>query len=476
LTFKNPDDAVESKGLTVAQKIAKFIARTRFSSLEPEVVHAVKRFILDQIGCIVGAKGLLSSDAMLITAKELGATQESTILGYGLKAHCTAAALANGMMGHSLEMDDVHNEGTVHPAVTVIPSSLAMGEKCRISGTALLEAVAVGYETTIRLGRAFVGKLWFQGFHPTSVCGVFGATAASAKAMGLTEHQIVNALGLAGSQASGLREARAAGTWGKRFQPGNAARGGVLSALLARDGFSGPETIFEGDNGLYRAYAHKGEYDLNKIDESLGETWELPNISFKIHACCRFCAPIIDAVLEIKKENSVEADEVDRIWVGTYQLSIDALTKPEGKKFRPQTIVDAQFSLPYCAAVAVRKGRASVEDFTEKSIRDDDVLDLASKVSWELDQEAEQKYPRCFSAIVKITSNVGQEVQARVDYPKGDPENPASDDELFEKFRSLAAGTLGERRCEQVRSAVFSLDEMKDIRELTELLCQPGNE
>ena len=453
--------------IPVARKIAKFVIKTRFADMQPDVVNKTKRLVLDQIGCIVGARGLPSSEMITEMASEFGKNDESTVLGYGLKTSCTAAALANATMGHSLEMDDLHREATIHPAVTVIPAALALGEKYRIPGEKLIEAVAVGYETALRLGKGFLGKLYFQNFHPTGVCGVFGAAAASSKVMNLSEDEIINSLGIAGSQASGLREARAAGTWGKRFQAGHASMCGVLSSVLAKKGFTGPETIFEGDSGFYKAYAHKGIYDLNKIDEELGWKWELLNVAFKLHACCRFCAPVIDAVLQAKKENEIKAEEVDRIWVGTYQASLDAITKPEERKYRPQTIVDAQFSLPYCAALAISKGRAFVQEFTEESIQDRRVLDVASRIKWGLDEEAEQKYPQCFSAIVKIQTKSGKELQARVDHAKGDIENPVSDSELVSKFKGLSEGVLGEQKCEKVKSAVFSLEKMADICALT---------
>ena len=454
---------------TISENIAEIGCNLRYEDIPEAVMGNAKNFILDLIGCIVGAKNVDSSVAMIDTIVDLGGNPDSTVIGYGLKTSPAMAALANATMGHAFDMDDDHREGTQHSSVVVFPAILAAAERYRVDGKTLLTAFVYGSEVTIRLGEAFLGQTYFQGFHPTGTCGVFGSTAGVAKILGLDKKSSAYALGIAGSQAAGLLEWKAQGTWTKRFQAGHAAMGGVLSGMLAQKGYTGPTTILEGEDGFIRAYSYKDIWDLNKITGLFGKKWEMSDTSIKVHACCRFSAPLADCALDLYKQG-VQAEDVEEILAKVNKYSIKVLCVPEEKKFSPQTVVDAQFSLPYAIAVGICKGRETIKEYTEEAIKDPDVLKLAAKVKWELDPEAEAVYPRYYPCTVIVKMKDGREYTSHVDYPKGDPENPVSLREVEEKFRFMAGTKLEKAKIEQIIETVLNLEKQENMDKLVSLL------
>lgn len=460
----------EKSQLTLAEELVSFIDGTSCDSLPDNVVYYTKFFILDHLGCVLGARELTSSKIIVDTVKELGGQEQATILGYGLKTLMPNAALANATMGHSLEMDDARRGSATHPGVPVIPAALAVGESCNRDGKTLIDSVALGLETMIRVGESFLGVSHNQGFHPTGTCGVFGAAVAAGKALGLDREKMLNAVGIAGSQAGGLREARAQGTMGKRLQAGHASMCGVLSGLLAHKGFTGPATIFEGNDGFLRAYSYQDRYDGNLIREGLGERWEMLDTSIKVHACCRFLGPLIDCTLDIMRNNSIDVKEIKEVFATSSTTIIRTLTEPVERKVQPRTIVDAQFSLPYGIAVAAVRNKALVDEFTDESIKDPEILAVIPKIRWAIDPVDDKNYPDHYSATVTITTNDGKSYKSRIEYPKGDPENPVSQKELEEKFRVLAGNALSKDKIDDLLSCIWDLENLKSIRDLTRLL------
>jgi 2-methylcitrate dehydratase PrpD len=359
----------------------------------------------------------------------------------------------------------------MHPGVVVIPAALAVGESYNRNGKAFLVAVALGLEAMIRTGEAFQGVSYKQGFHPTGTCGVFGAAVAAARIIGLGVKEMVNAIGIAGSQAAGLREARAQGTWGKRLQAGHPSMCGILSALLAERGYTGPATIFEGHDGFLRAYSYKDTYDKTRVIAGIGNNWQLLSTSIKVHACCRWTGPIVDGALEIVRQHPLKANDIEAVMVSSSTMAIKALTEPKERKIRPRTIVDAQFSLPYGAAVAIVRKKAFIDEFTENSIKDQEILNLIPKIKWRADPADDKNYPQSYSASVMIKMKNGKEYQSRVEFPKGDPENPVTQEELEDKFQDLAGRTISRDKVAKIISQVWNLEKLQSTLDLTNLLC-----
>lgn len=455
--------------LTISEKLASMGEKLKYEDLPSLVTDNSKKFILDVLSCILGAKEVGSSAAMFDTVQELGGNPDSTVLGYGLKTAPITAALANATMGHAFDMDDDHREGTQHSTVVVFPAILSLAEKYGMDGKSVITAFVFGSEVTIRLGEAFLGQTYFQGFHPTGTCGVFGASAGVAKLLGLDTEKITLALGIAGSQAAGLLEWKAQGTWTKRFQAGHAAMGGVLSGLLAKRGYTSPNTILDGQDGFIRAYSYKDTYDYNRITDNLGQKWEMADTSIKVHACCRFSAPLADCAVDLYNKG-VKPEEVEEIVATGGKFTLKVLCDPPERKAAPQNVVDAQFSLPYAVAVGICKGRESIFEYTDEAIKDKEVIELAKKVKWELDPDAEAVYPKFYPATVTVKTKDGREISSHVDYPKGDPENAVSYSEVEDKFRLLAGLTLGKNKIDRVLDYVANLEKLKNIKDLVACL------
>lgn len=463
---------------SLSLQFARFGEATRYDRTSSEVVEAVKLYVLDWFGNCIGGAQAESSRCILAAAQELNGRSDSTVLGVGSKMEPSLAALVNGTMSHALEMDDDHRTMCGHPGVVVTPAALALSEREGLSGKELIEAVLVGYEMAIRLGTCFQGKAYYEGWHPTSICGGFGATAAAAKALKLDEPRFAAALGLAGSMAGGTRGWEE--SFAKRFHAGNACRNGVLAAVMAKNGFTGPVKVFESVHGFFNTHCRKaaasndrGEpvvqrlYDADILCNRLGSEYLLMDNSFKVHSGGRFGASSIDACLDIVKKHDVKPEQVKEIRIGACDFTIQAHFK-EGC-YRPRGVVAAQFSLPFAMAMAVLNQRVSVTHFTEETFRDPKVIELMDKVKKYVDPEAEKAYPDHYVATVTIVLHDGRSLQSHVDYPKGDPENRPTKEELYDKFRDLAGLSLAPKKVEDLLDHLVHLEKVTDMRAITKM-------
>lgn len=448
--------------LTIAEVIADFVIETTFQSLPQRPVDMAKLFMVDVLGCMIGAGREPQAKALIDVLQEEGGAPHSSVVGGGFKTSVMNAAFINGVKGHIFDFDDDHREGTMHPSVAVFPAVFALAEKQRASGAEFLRAFIVGLEVMIRMGESFLGKSYYQGFHPTGVCGVFGAAAGCAALLGLDRRQTAYALGLAGSFASGTLEWRTEGAWQKPLQPGHASMMGYVAASLAKRNFVGARTIFEGPDGVIRAYSYKDEYDYGRLTEGLGKVWEMADNSIKVHACCRFAAPIADCALDLVRQG-LEAGDVDKIVTKVGDFTIRSLCILSDRKYRPQTHVDAQFSLPYTVAVAIARKRTGVDEFKGETLKDPEVLALADKVTWELDPAAEALWPKAYPATLVVTLKDGRVLQAHADFPKGDPENPVSMDEVIDKFNILTERFLSRDKAAELVEAVRRVERLPDV-------------
>lgn len=455
---------------TIAQIVSKFVVNFTYKDMPEELRYITKRFILDTIGCILGGGIEQSSDKIVEVVKKLGGEPQSTVIGYNFKTSVLNAAMANGTVGHALELDDDHRVGTQHPGVEVVPTALSVGEYVGASGEEIIAAVCAGYEIAIRAGEAFLGDAYYQGFHPTGTCGVFGAAVAAGKLLGLNEEQMVNALGIAGSQSSGLREWKASGAWTKRFQAGHANFAGTIGALMAKEGFTGPSTIFEGTYGFLRAYSYQLHYDENILIDNLGIKFEMVDTSIKPHACCRFCQPLVDAALQVVNQYNLWPKDIKSVKIGTGKNTLIALTEPRERKWQPVTGVDAQFSLPFSIAVAITRRVALAEEFTEKYFKDPEILAFMNRIEGYLDPEVEACWPNSYPAVAIIETYDGRVLRGKIDFPKGDPENPVTDEELEKKFRYLVENRITPETTVKVIAMVRSLESLDNTAKLMALL------
>jgi 2-methylcitrate dehydratase PrpD len=458
--------------MDITRKLVDFCNNLIYGDLPPEVIDGAKYLALDFLG--VASRGSLvdSTKAMYGLIEDLGLDSKGgVIIGTGMRAPYEYAALANGTSAHSLELDDVHNEGSLHPGVAVFPAAFAACEMAGADGKRLIEAVVAGYEVTIRVGKALTPSGHYgRGFHPTGTCGVFGAAVAASKVLGLDRGQMLSSMGIAGSQAAGSMEFLADGSWTKRFHPGWAAHSGLIAALLAKRGFKGPSTILEGRNGFLKGYS--GSSDPGKILEGLDDSYHIVTTSIKPHACCRYKQAPIDGVLQIMEKNRLKPDEVERVTLGILKAGFPIVVTPEESKYNPRSVVDAQFSMPFGAAVAMLYGKASLEEYTMEKVNSPRVKEVMQKVSCVEDPELDKVFPKQWPATVKIVTRDGKSYSAKIDYPKGDPENPLTWDELIDKVNGLASSIYSASHREEIIQRTRHLDAERDLRKFTPLLLR----
>lgn len=456
----------------ITQDLAKYCIGLKFSHLPEEVIDRVRYFFLDFIGVACRGSQVDSSRSMYRFIQEMGnGNRGGVIIGTKKRAPFVYAALANGTSSHAIEMDDVNNEASLHPGVVVFPTALATSELAGASGKDLIEAVVLGYEVMIRLGKAIGPENSYQrGFHPTGTCGIFGASVTASKLMGLKKDEMLSAMGIAGSQSAGSMEYLAQGTWTKRFHPGWAAHSGMIAAQLARKGFRGPTTIIEGRDGFLHAYSNGA--DGSKVLEGIGSGFEILRTSVKPHGCCRYMQPPIDAILKIMKENDLRQERVEKVKVGILRAGAHLIAEPSEEKYRPQSIVDAQFSMPFGAAVAVLYRKAGLEEFHLSKIRSEEVKRMMKQVECFVDPDLEKTFPKQWCATAEIFTKDEQRYFAKVEYCKGDPENPLSWDELIEKFHDLSSRFMTKERRLKIVDQVRGLEKIRDLQKWSPLLLR----
>ena len=456
--------------MEMSERLAEYVSSSARNGFSQKILSNAKHRVLDFVGCAIAGSRQPSSVPVISLVRAVSGKKSSTIIAFGDKVDVHYAALANGVMGHSVELEDDHRQSFVHAGVTVVPAAMAMAESRNAHGRDLLQSVVIGYEVAHKIGKAAarLGSLYDRGFHPTSVCGVFGAAAAAAKVLNLAEKEIVNAFGIAGSQASGLLAFLEDGDWSKRFNAGWAAHNGVIAALLAERGFTAPHSILEGEHGVLSAYAgghESGGSSIGELDSS-----EVVNTFFKPFACCSDCHTLMEAAIEVVHDHRIHIDDIRSVKGRIYSSAIPLIAQPSEHKFRPRNVVDAQFSGYYAMAVAMLSGKGSVEEFSEDMITNPRVLELAKKIVIEADRDLDREYPDNWPSIVEIVTKSGQKYSCRVNVCKGDPiRNPMTEQELTEKFEALALPILGNRKTEKVIDLVSRLDEIP-VKELTRTL------
>jgi len=453
--------------MDITLKLADFISSTSYNDLPNDVIGMIKNAIMDALGCGIFGSTADWSKIVLDYVLEHNGKPESSIWVYGNKVPASEAALVNGTMIHSFELDDLFHKGKVHPGAPTVSSAIAMAEKLGSSGKKLIEAVALGYEVMARTALALGPKqAKMRGWHITGVVGTLGAAAAAGKLLDLDVRRMAMALGLAGTQSSGLFAFTADGADSKRIHPGIAAQRGIMSAILAEKGFRGPTKILEAeDGGFLKAFSDGWSFE--PITDQLGERWEILDLGFKLYSSCGSLHSMIDALLELKNRHGIKHDEVERVEVGTSEVVIQQC----GWEYKPLSVLQAQMSLKYCASIALIDGRVFVDQFTEDRIRDNEVIEFTRKVNAYVDPKVNEVYPQKFAARVIVYLKNGTKYELYVDEPKGlSVKGDALRRELEEKFMILSSKVLGKERSVRIMNRLNDLESLNDVNILTSLL------
>jgi len=455
--------------MSLSHALAEFAVSLALESVPPEVVANARVRFLDTIGACLASAGMDYADALSRTVAEQGASDEATLMGLPQRACASWAAFYNGALAHGNDYDDTHSTALMHASGVVIPAVLAMGERLHASGAEVVTAALAAYETGLRIGTAASGAFHAHGFHTTSVCGVFAAAVGAARLLRLDARKTAHAIGIAGSQASGTLEVLSDGAWTKRMHPGWAAHAGIVAAQLAAHGYTGPATILEGKHGFFRSYAGASPPGASTLTAGLGSAWETLNIDIKPYPCGHISHPYMDCARELRSQHKLAPGDIAAIELRVHPAMLPIVCEPRADKIAPPNAYAACFSLPYAVAVVLARGHGGIDDFSESGIRDPEVLGLASRSHYVVDDTL--PFPGSFPGWIKIRLNNGRELERRMDASRGSREHPMSPAEIEEKFSANAARCLPAASVGALWEAGMKLERLGDIHELTRLLA-----
>jgi 2-methylcitrate dehydratase PrpD len=460
---------------TLTKQIAEYLAHTGFDALDDDALRATKEHILYTLGTILAGSSAPGIKQARAGARAVsGASEESTVLVTGDKLPAAFAALVNATMGHSRELDINDDRIAYKSSITVIPAALAVAEKAgKVSGKDFITSVCLGVDFGIRLGLATNPKP----VHARAIAlGPFAAAAGCGKILGLDENGLHNALGIAFCRSTVAGNSTVAPSLTKRLGVGFASQSGVIAALLARAEFPAAGEVFQGSAGFFQTfYRQEGDYDV--LLDQLGSRFEIVLVGPKPFPSCRYTHCAVTGVLDLVRKHAIKARDIDevRVRIGERDMrSVGGWTEDEKKKkHRPEGVVDAQFSIPYTVAATLVSGGLSLEEFTDAKLRSDEILDLAARVKTILTPEFDHGPMDVKPQVVEMVMRDGTVLSEKIVYPKGNPNNPVTSEELVAAFRgmaSYAAKPLSGAKIDDAVALAQRLEEVDDVSALARLL------
>jgi 2-methylcitrate dehydratase PrpD len=442
--------------------LSDFIVNFDLNEIQENVVETAKICILDSFSAAVGA----SKDELIVDIirkyKEFyntGNENGISVWGHNTKLPVVQAAFINAMMGHKLELDDVHTNSKTHIGTVVVPSAMCLAQHLGSSAKEFLEAVICGYEVMSRIGMGFgVSSHRNKGWHVTSTAGTFGAAAAAAKLLKLNVKETTNALGMAGTQSFGLWAFLEDSASSKILHPARAASSGIEAAMLAKAGMTGPISILSANDGSLFA-AMSDEYDLSMVTKDLGIVYEIKNVDNKPYPCCRSTHCAIDSAIYLRNSYNIDVDDIEEVQIGTYLVGYKQCGLTEGSK-NPVTSTEAKFSTPYTFATALINGNVSLEHFTAESIANENVHSLLKKVSVFSEDEFTKRYPIHWGCKAKITMKNGNIFETEVKDAAGSTYNPVSKNDIKNKAIPLLKVAYEE---EKVIEKILNIEKYSDL-------------
>ena len=418
--------------LAVAESLAERIASLDVAKFPPALRAMCEAILTDFAGLCVSAR---KNDYVLAARDAVEPGGPCTAIGHAGGFDPAGAAIVNGIASHGEDFDDTFEGGPVHAGVVILPALMATAERHGLSGADTLRGIAVGLEVTCRLSTVIPKAVHKAGFHPTAVFGAVGAAAGVAAALRLAPKDIASALGIAGSMASGIIEYLTEGTWTKRLHPGWAAQSGYRAAMLAKTGFVGPRTVFEGKHGLFHGFAHSADGDWPALLDTFGVSWVTETIAFKPYACGTMTHPYIDCARRLT-EQGVKPEQIADIFCDTAEGYVHRLWEPLADKQRVPNGYAGKFSIPYCIAAGIVLGDAGLEAFSDERSQDPRLQAVSAKVRYRIDPN--DPYPKRFTGHIKATLTDGKVIELRQPHFRGGASEPLSRAEIDAKFVSNA--------------------------------------
>jgi 2-methylcitrate dehydratase PrpD len=452
---------------TPTETLSEFCASLSLSKIPGEIVDHAKLCILDGLGCALFGAGLDCGQILGSYVRDVGGRAEASLWGMLGKVPAANAALVNGTLVHSFELDDLHKSSILHPTSVALPAAIAIAQsRGSTSGANVIAAYIGGTEAGIRAGNCVGVKQLSDGFHPTGTLGPIAAAGAAGNLLGLSAEQMLHALSIGATQAAGLMSAQFE-SMVKRVHAGRAAQSGVMAAELAQRGLTGIDTVFENDYGGFCKTFGGPDANIDLLTDGLGEEFETANIGFKCYAACGSTHTTIDAIKELRNEHKITADDVERI-----DVEATTVTKLHvGFPYEPGSLTSAQMNLPYAAAVTLLDGEAFIDQYSQANTHNLDVIALAKRVSVTpaADLDA-QGGPGRHTVRIIVSTKDGRNLKAERTHAKGSPADPLTRNEVIEKFYRLAETRIGSDGASNLYDCVMDLENKPDIKSLTGLL------
>jgi len=448
------NDSSTRTAATPTRALATFVVGHRAGDLDAAVVREATRSVLNWIGCAVGGCRHDTVERALAALGPFSGPRQATVLGRQDRLDIMLAALMNGTTSHTFDFDDTHLRTVIHPSGPVASAILALAETQPVTGEEFLHAFVLGVEVECRIGNAVYPSHYDVGWHITGTTGVFGAAAAAGRLLKLDEQQMRWALGIAATQSSGLREMF--GTMCKPFHPGNAARNGLLSALLARSNFTSSDRAIEAPRGFANVLATGRRYE--EITDGLGTTWEILENTYKPFACGIVIHPAIDGSIQLRNEFGLRPEQVSGIDLAVHPLVLE-LT---GKK-TPTTGLEGKFSVYHSTAVALIDGAAGEEQYSDARVRDQAVVRLRDTVTAAIDPGLHEDQARI---VIRLAD--GRTLERVVEHAVGSKARPMSDAALEAKFRGLTEGSLSKAETDRLVRLCWTIHTLPDVAALAD--------
>lgn len=436
--------------MTCSEQLSQFITTSRFTTLPADVIDRARLHLLDTLGvAIAGSRQANAINGRNGLQSMTGTKGNCHVWGSPLKLSPPWAALANGIASHVLDFDDTHTDSITHGSAILIPLVIALAEDLGLSGEEMLTAYIVGWEVAARVGLASGSGFHKRGFHSTPVAGIFGAVCSAAWLMKLSPQACAHAIGLAGSQASGVAEYLSNSSSAKCFHAGWAAHSAILSASLAAAGMTGPLTIFEGRFGLFVTHGLPDQAEPMQVCAELGRRWEMLRVSIKPFPCCHFAHATVDCA-RMLRQDGVRPQDIAHILCVVDPVASALICEPAESKFAPATPYGAKFSLPWLVASGMIDDGLNLDSFQPGRLARPEVLALAKKVSCRYCEAGEIPFPAYFPGLITATLQDGRKITKRLDINYGHPENPLQRCDVEQKFRDNVTGILTPRATEKI--------------------------
>ncbi len=433
----------------VSKAIARHVVSTRFGNLPAPVRKEAARTLLNWTGCTLGGSRHETVANAIAALAPFSGPAQAGILGRKERMDILHASLINGISSHVLDYDDTHARNIVHPAGPVISAILALAEHRPASGADFVTALVLGVDVECRIGNTVYPKHYDTGWHITGTAGVFGSAVAAGKLLGLTEQQMLWAIGIAAAQPVGLQEMF--GTMTKSFHPGRAAQNGLTAALLASRNFTSSEQSLEAKFGWVNVVSTAHDYGY--ITNKLGEFYEISNNTYKPFACGVVMHAAIDGCIQLHRDEKLAADQIDRV-----ELRVHPLVMQLTSKKSPQTGLEGKFSIYHAASVAIIEGSGGIDQFSDRAVRDRSVASLRGRVSTVIDSSLHEDQVR-----ITLTTRDGRMIEKFVQHAVGSLENPMSDRALEDKFAGLADGVLPADRQRRLMDLCWNAATLPDV-------------